>query len=617
MQVNRTLFPVSGAYSAVSKLNDTLEDLQVQLATQKKASTLSALGSDRMFDLTIRSRLSRLDGYASNIDMVNLRLDFLGNSVSRLDEIEADLRSDLSASGVGSDAITMATATQTSYNRLDEVLTLLNGDLNGRYLFGGSITDSKPVVTADTLIDGTATRAGLKQVIAERKLADMGGTTGLGRVDVDQIQLSAAAGATNEVVVSESTTANGPVISAVDVGAMSNVTATPDVGPPANSTIAFSGLPNDGETLTITVTQPDGSTQDYTFTAVSGAPAAPGEFQIGVDADETATNFLARFSGLVTDNTVTLAEDGAHDFGVKLTGMSTDSTTLSVMEQTTTAPHVLTVRVDAQPGEGEVLTVSYTLPDGGEGSFDVAATTDDPPAPGQFLIGADQEETAANIASAMTAQLANLRDTDLAAASANQATEDLITTNGAPPRRVDGPPFDTATGMVDGTEANTVIWYTGESVAAGESARRTASARVGESTTAYYGVLGNEQGLADLVRASAVMAAESFSTDDDADVARYSALAQHQVTRLADVNNSQTGSIEVIALELGLAEATVGSASDRNKTYAAQLETMLADIESVDINEVAMQLLTVRTNLEASYQTMSTLSELSLVNFMR
>ena len=625
MQISKTMFPVGTAYKSVRDLNDMLQKLQVQLATQEKAATLSELGQDRVFDLTLRARLARLDAFNTNIDTAKLRLDYLDNSVTRLDEIEADVRGDLSASGIGSNGISLASATQTSYARLDEVLTILNGDLNGRYMFAGNRTDAKPAVTADILINGDGTHAGLKQIISERKRADAGGLTafgdvsdGHGRVDIDQIQLSAAAGATNEVVISESATANGPVIANVDTGSMSNVTATPAAGPPATNTIAFTGLPVDGETLTVTVQHPDGSTEDFTFTAVAGAPANPGEFQIGADADATAANLLGAFGDHFHSNTVTVAEDGAHAFGVKLEGASTNSSDISIVAQTTAQPHVLQVRVDALPQEGETITISYALPDGSSASFDIAATTSSPAQLGEFEIGADTDTTAANIAAAITAQLDHIRDTDLSAVSADMAAESLIAANGETAMRVvdPGTGFADAVAMGAANPADTVIWYTGQTTT-GTAARQTATVRVDESTTAAYGVLGNEIGIAELVRATAVMASETFSVGMTSDSDRYQALAQKQVIRLADTNNAQSGSLEVIALELGLAQATVGSAEDRHAAYSSQLETMLSDIESVDINEVAMQLLTVRTNLEASYQTMSRLAELSLVNFMR
>ena len=90
-----------------------------------------------------------------------------------------------------------------------------------------------------------------------------------------------------------------------------------------------------------------------------------------------------------------------------------------------------------------------------------------------------------------------------------------------------------------------------------------------------------------------------------------------QSERLSESKNSEPGSIELITLELGQARAAIGNAKDRHTAYKAQLDTMLADIEQVSIEEVAMELLALKTRLEASYTTMSAMSQLSLVNYLR
>ncbi len=85
-----------------------------------------------------------------------------------------------------------------------------------------------------------------------------------------------------------------------------------------------------------------------------------------------------------------------------------------------------------------------------------------------------------------------------------------------PPQRVDGPPFDTATGLVDGTAANTVMWYTGE--AGSQSARTTASARVDQSISVNYGLRANEEGIRWQMQNIAALAAISLPPGNDADV---------------------------------------------------------------------------------------------------
>jgi flagellin-like hook-associated protein FlgL len=76
-------------------------------------------------------------------------------------------------------------------------------------------------------------------------------------------------------------------------------------------------------------------------------------------------------------------------------------------------------------------------------------------------------------------------------------------------------------------------------------------------------------------------------------------------------------SIEVIAVELGLAKSTAGAVDERHTDHKAQLGNMLQDIEEAPTEEVAMEILALKTRLEASYQTTALLSQLSLVNYLK
>lgn len=59
----------------------------------------------------------------------------------------------------------------------------MNVDIAGRYMFGGSKTENKPIEDPYAILNGSGTRAGFRQVVGERKLADLG-TDHLGRLDV-------------------------------------------------------------------------------------------------------------------------------------------------------------------------------------------------------------------------------------------------------------------------------------------------------------------------------------------------------------------------------------------------------------------------------------------------
>ncbi len=70
-------------------------------------------------------------------------------------------------------------------------------------------------------------------------------------------------------------------------------------------------------------------------------------------------------------------------------------------------------------------------------------------------------------------------------------------------------------------------------------------------------------------------------------------------------------------MELGVVRNTMGSYNDLNNGYANQVETVISSLEDAPIEEVAMKIQSLQVRLQASYQTMSIVSQLSLVNFIR
>ena len=178
--VNRSMYPVQNSLNLISRMQDRFSTLQVQLATGQKASTLAEMGSDRYFDLSLRSRINRIDGYKNSIDMVNMRFEMYDQVMSRMDAVESSARSAIVPSNYGSSNINFGTAPSLARSNLDEVVNLLNTDVDGRYLFGGGKVDQRPVAATAAILDGAGGKAGFKQVAAERLAADQG--NGLGRL---------------------------------------------------------------------------------------------------------------------------------------------------------------------------------------------------------------------------------------------------------------------------------------------------------------------------------------------------------------------------------------------------------------------------------------------------
>lgn len=500
--VTKSMFPVGTAYQHISAMKGRFDRLQGQLATGQRAANLAEMGSDRFFALSMRAKLSRLDGFKETMKTVGLRLEVMDQSVSRLSEIESTQRTSVTPGAYGTGNINFSTVPALAYARFDEVMTLLNADLGGRYLFAGGKTDAKPVISGAAAMNGEAGRDGYMTIMGERRQADIG-AAGLGRVSV----------------------------------------------------------------------------------------------------------------GTVTD-TVSLTEDGAHPFGFKLSTLSTSSANVTLTQPTGVAPDTLAVQftTGSLPLKGETVSVGLTLPDGTEEVIILTATDNPTPEPGEFTIGANGDTTAAAFDFALTKSLQLMAGTKLAAASAFAAAENFFNGRGAAVMRVDGPPFDTATALIAGTPANTVMWYAGEDAS---DPRATVNARVDEGTTVNYGVQANESGLVKLLQTLAAMAATIYPNGDDTAPGRFDAMASRQIERLSITNTNSQGSIGVIAVELSLAQTTMDYAGQRQSTHRIQLDGMLADIETIPAEEVSMEILSLKTRLEASFEVTSLISQLSLVHYLR
>ena len=164
------------------------------------------------------------------------------------------------------------------------IVTVIDGDAVTTRSFGRA-TDTAPVLDYNTLLNGTSTAAGLKQIITERKAAD--NPDGKGLVTIDSTTTPGT------VVVSNATSPLGITIGAPSSQPSSITVATP--GLPAGASFTVASQPVDGDVVQLGISFPDGTTKLLTMTARSGtADPTKGEFQIGA----TTAAMSSRASGL-------------------------------------------------------------------------------------------------------------------------------------------------------------------------------------------------------------------------------------------------------------------------------------------------------------------------------
>ncbi|HLL28366.1 MAG TPA: flagellar biosynthesis protein FlgL [Xanthobacteraceae bacterium] len=486
------------------QMQQQLNNLSQQLSTGKQAQTYAGLGIQRGLDVNVRGTLSRLSAYQNSITTVSTNVQLQNTALNSLNQMTQDLRT----ATLQPIEFTLVARGQTNTqieagSDLDQALSVLNTQAGNTYLFSGRATNTPATDTADHILNGNGTAAGLKQVISERLQADQG-SDGRGR-----LQQPTAAG---------------------DV-----VTLTED------------------------------------------------------------------------------SEDPSHPFGFQIAGASTSIAGATVTGPSGSPPSLSIDFGGTNPPDGSTVQIQFTLPDGTSSSISLTASSAVPTPAGSFAIGATAADTATNLANAIDSQIQTLAKTDLAAASAVQASNEFFNIDAShPPLRVNGPPFDSATGLRNATATDTVRWYTGDD--ATDDPRSTMSARVDDSITVNYGIRANEEAIRNSVQNFATFAAMTFPASDPTAQDRYNALAARVGDNLAPSTTKQQ--ISAIQTEIAGANDAANAAKTRIDDKTPILQGVLDNIENADPNSVGAQLLTLQTQMSASLQTTAMLAKLSLVNFM-
>lgn len=521
MSINGVGSRTSYIGSGILNLRSQLDTLTQQLSSGKIADTYAGLGSGRSLSIALRSQIATVASYADTATNLNTRIGVANLSLERLVKIGSDVKGAAVSAGGNFDNSGQTPAQRTASLGFFDSVDMLNARSGDRYLFSGRATDTAPVAPADQIMNGNgANIAGLKQIIAERKTADLG---------------------VNE---------NGRVGSAV-------------------------GVP----TTSVVITEED---------------------------------------------TTPLPPAAAQPFGMKVTGASTTipGATVTQPVDPSGVPSQKSMSVDlgaTNPSVGDQVKFTFTMPDGTTEDIVLTASDKTPLPAGSFAIGADSTATAANLNTALGGAMKDLANGAMTAASAIEAGDNFFD---QPPLRVGTSPLGAATTLVAGTAANTVMWYQGEpDVAANGSARGSSVSQIDTSITVNYGARADEQALRNQLQTVAVYAAvavdpnqltdETYAKNANAQIA---ALSQRVAQNLADVPGQQT--IENIQADFAGAQAAIKSSTDRQIQTKAMAQTMLDSIEGVNNDEVATKILALQTALQASYQTTSTLYQMSLVKFL-
>ncbi len=619
--VNGVNYGTSILNQSVTNIKSQLTTLQAQLTTGLKSTSYAGMGVNEGFAIAARAQLGSISAFSATMNNVTTSIQVANTALQGLVDLGTTVQSGANSSDQTLNSAGQTSAQQTATSQLASMLGILNMQSGDRYLFSGNAINTPSTAPVDAILNGTTTQAGLKQVIAERAQAD--GTSGLGRLVI-------TAPSPTSVSVAEDVAGSpfGLKLNAVS-SSLTGATVTGPAGSPVGVSIDLGPTnPNPGDQVSFNFNLPDGTTASFQLTASSANPPPAGGFSIGATSTATAANLNAALNTAIgtlanTSLVAASAVEAGNDF-FNTAGTSTGSV---VNNQATppapvTGATLLSGAADtdslaASFAAGDTITVNGTpitfVASGASGNqLNVTDSI-------QTLLAKIDSITGTSTPSTISGGVITLHTDDaasLAVTSSNPAAFAALGFSGTatapvPPLRVGGSPLGSATSLVNGA-ANTVAWYTGNSGPG--TARASSTARIDQSITVQYGAQANESAIRSQLQAIAVFAAVTTSPTGANSAAQVQALSFRTAQNLSRQPGQQT--IQDIQSDLATAQETMKDAAARQSQTQATLQNIIDQTENASPDQVASQILALQTSLQASYQTTSILSQLSLTKFL-
>jgi flagellar hook-associated protein 3 FlgL len=609
---------------AVQNINTQLTNLSTQLATGKISTTYSGFGVNEGFAIAARSQLSDISAFTTTITNVNTVIDSANTALQSFSAITRQVQSGAAAGSQDINNTGQTISQENGLSQLTGLVGILNTQVGDRFIFSGSAIHTPAVVSADEILNGTSTQAGLKQVIAERAQAD--GTTGLGRLVITAPTVAAP----TTVSVAEDVAGSpfGLKLNSVS-STLTGATVTGPSGSPAGISITLGATnPNPGDKVSITFNLPDGTTESVQLSASNASPLPTGSFAIGTTPGATAANLNAALNTAIgtlanTSLVAASAVEAGHDF-FDPAGTATGS----VVNNQATPPAPITGAtalsgaagtnsLSAGFAPGDTITVNGTqitfVASGATGNeLNVTDSL-------QALLSKIDQITGTSTPSTVSGGVITLHTDNAASLSVTSSNAAAFNALGfasqpvtavQPPLRVSGPPLSSATSLANGS-ADTIAWYTGNS---SPSPRASSTARIDSNIVVPYGAQANEQAIRTQLEGVAVFAAVTVSPKAANSSATIAALSQRIAANLTPQPGDQT--IADIQTDFANAQNTMKGATERQTQTQTLLQNIVDQTETASTQQVASQILALQTTLQASYETTSILAGLTLTKFL-
>jgi flagellin-like hook-associated protein FlgL len=632
---------------SVRNINNQLSDLSTSLSTGVKSQTYAGMGVNEGFAIAARTQLANISAFGDTMTNVNTIVSAANAALQSLSTITGQVQGNAAATSKNITSSGQTIGQQNALSQLSAIVGILNTQVGDRFIFSGTAINSPAVASPDDILNGTGTQAGLKQVISERRQADLG-TNGMGRLVLTGPNNAGVPVTTaTQIQVAEDAAGSpfGLKLSSV-TSTLNNATVTPPAGSPPSVSIdlAASNL-NPGDQISFNFKLPDGTSETVQLTASNATPLPAKSFAIvppatPVTPATTAAAVAATTANLnAALNTAigTLANTSLVAASAVAAGdnfFNTDSTARGSVatNQAVPAAPVSGTTLLSGTAPSNSLSTSFLANDtitvnGQTITFKASGATGN----NQINVGDNIQTllskidalTGTSTPSTVSGGVITLHTDSASTLSISGGNANATAALGAlgfattpitatqPPLRVSGTPLGSATSLVNGS-ANTVGWYTGNTGPG--LARATATVRIDQSQTVQFGAQANEQAIRQSLQSIAVYAAVTVSPTGTNSAAAIGALSDRTASNLTPQAGQQTYSD--IQTDFADAQSTMKDAQARQTQSKTALQSLIDNTENISPAEVASQILSLQNALQASYQTTSMLAQLSLTKFL-
>jgi len=644
-----------------------LQEKQVQLATEQNSTIYTGIAKNSERLINVENTRELLDNYNKTNALMDMRLNVTSTVLTGIDDTLNSFRRDLISFQATSktDVLDVRDVQNAAFTGLQSIESYLNTDVNGEFLFSGGRVTTQPVDLGLTTLSALQTKYDGANIIYptyrdnhihHKMTAATGNPTNPTGAGFTDLSFLAGAGGTittanlatqvNTITLSGSVeandiysvTVNGTTVSYTATGAEANMDAIRDnlfAAINADATISTFITAAAGGAGEITLTSDvagtaftsSSSSTNFTATAQIDNVTLANTFAIG-DSVSVNVNGLGAVVYPVVANDLTLNGDGT---GGAVAGNSAAAfnniTTKVAAAINADAPSAAIVTAAASGGGGGVITLTADTAGTAFSHVSSATTAGTGTATGttatpNLSANADNKATTV-ITTANANAFANLAvGASITISGANTATNDgtyTIASNSAGVITVAATETIAATDNNDAglTLISDISYFSGDEISQTHNVNKTRSFEVD--------LTGVDPAFEKAIRALFHIAQGAFKTGGglDQNQSRVSD-SLYLIDSALDRNpggtppfgTELTSSIEQVSQDIGYDRVLIDQTKTTNLSLINFFDNRISDIETVDPLEIYTRLVDEQTALEASYQAMARVRQLSLSQFL-